>query len=123
MTVKLEDDNYKLPTIVQGTDWTFAFTWKTQTGTDPPVAVDLTGYSALFQLRRSSAHPPVISLSQGSGITLGGAAGTIQIDIANTLTEEIVPAVYKYDLRLTSPGGQKRVILAGEVELRARISR
>ena len=123
MTLKKEVDNYKLPMIVQGTDWSLRLTWKTQTGTDPAVPVDLTSYTALFQLRRSYLHPAVLSLASGSGITLGGAAGTIQLDVADTVSAELIPGIYKYDLLVTTNVGTKRVLLAGEVEVRARISR
>jgi hypothetical protein len=119
----LEYDKYKLPTIRQGTDWTFQLTLSTQVDNDPPVPVNLTGYSALFQLRRTPLHPQVISLANGSGITLGGVAGTIALEISDTLSEEVAPGVYQYDLRLTDTGGKNDVVLAGEVEVRARISR
>lgn len=116
-------DAYKLPKIVQGADWHLRITWYTQTNDDPRVAIDLTGYAALFQIRKTSLHPPAVSIANGSGITLGGAAGTIDLALTDVQTAGIWAGVYQYDLLMTDTSGDKRVILAGEVEIRARISR
>lgn len=71
-----------------GTDWTRIFTYKDPAG----ALINLTGYHARMQFRASvDAATAILSLgdeSPLSGITLGGALGTIQVDLTHAqLTE------------------------------------
>ncbi len=67
------------------------------------VPVDLTGYTARMQVRESyDSATTVLSLAVGSGITLGGTAGTIDVAVSNTATAAIEAAQYVYDLELDS---------------------
>jgi hypothetical protein len=62
---------------------------------------NLTGYTAAMQVRESlNATSTILSLTTGSGITLGGSAGTIAIAISAATTAGFVPGVYLYDLEL-----------------------
>ena len=57
-------------------------TWKID-----DVAVNVTGYTARLQIRkRHTSTATVASLTSGSGLTLGGTAGTIQIVLSATAT-------------------------------------
>ena len=71
--------------IDQGADFSLSLTWESPAGSP----VDLTGYTAALVIRSTyGAQPEVLALAQGSGITLGGAAGTIAIAItAATLAD------------------------------------
>lgn len=50
------------------------------------------------------------TLTNGSGITLGGSAGTVQIDISAAQSGAVVPGTYIYDLELTSGTTVYRVL-------------
>ena len=78
--------------------------------------LDLTGYSAYMQLRNSATYnagvtPAIIySLSTSNGqITLGGAAGTINLYISYTNTATIPDGAYSYDLFITTEGSQTKM--------------
>lgn len=55
---------------------TFSETW---TWTSGGSAVNLTGYSARLKLAAAPGETAVLSLTESSGITLGGVAGTIAV--------------------------------------------
>ena len=74
-------------------------------------AVDLTGYDARLQVREFHySDDAVINLSAGSGITLGGSAGTIQVLLDATTTEDLNPGNYVYDLELVVSGTVTRLV-------------
>lgn len=85
------------------------------------VPLNLTGYSATMQVRETiDSSSPAVSLTLGSGITLGGTAGTIQVTIASTATAALTHEQYVYDLELTLNGVTDRYlmgtfIVSGEV--------
>jgi hypothetical protein len=73
--------------------------------------VDLTGYTDAMQVRASySSATAIISLTNGSGITLGGAAGTIQLSISAVTTAALTAGTYVYDLELTYAGTVTRLL-------------
>lgn len=73
---------------------------------------DFTGYTAAMMVRESfDSELPTLSLSDGDGITLGGAAGTIDVEITATQTEDLAAGSYVYDLEVTSAGGEVTRIL------------
>ena len=90
----------------QGASWDYTLTWQTG-GT----AVNLTNYSARMQVRETyNAGTAVLSLTAGTGITLGGTAGTIVLAATPTQTAAISalppgPQQYVYDLELQSSAG------------------
>lgn len=86
------------------------------------VLINLTGYSARMQVRKTiGSSTPYLALTQASGITLGGAAGTIAIAISAAALSVVPAGNYVYDLELVSGGGSVtriisgRFIVAGEV--------
>ena len=72
--------------------------------------VNLTNYTAAMKVRATPADDAVLSLTNGSGITLGGAAGTVALLITATQTTNIPAGRYLYDLELTSSGVVTRFI-------------
>lgn len=79
------------------------------------VPMDLTGYSAALQVRETfDSANPVVSLTNGTGITLGGVLGTIRVVIASTATTAIPAGYYSYDLEITSGAGVKDRLLEGK---------
>lgn len=73
-------------------------------------AVNLGSYTAALQVRESYDTDPVISLTQVSGITLGGTAGTIDVTVAATATAAVPAGQYLYDLELTNSGEVTRLL-------------
>lgn len=74
-------------------------------------ATNLTGYTAAMQVRESAdASTALISLTNGSGITLGGTAGTIGVVISSTASAAIAAGSYSYDLELNSGGTITRLL-------------
>lgn len=90
----------------QGATFTRTLTYKID---DTPV--NLTGYTSRMQVREFHySEDPVISLTSSSGMTLGGSAGTIIINVAASATTELIPGNYVYDLELVSNNNVYRLI-------------
>lgn len=92
-------------------------TWTDESNTP----VNLTGWTAALQIRQSPGATPIVSLTHLAGITLGGAAGTIDIVIPGSVTAAIPvsPAqTYGYDLVMVSPGGAPDRLIEGGVTVK-----
>ena len=93
----------------QGASFDYTLTWKTN-GT----AVNLTGYTGRMQVRDGfDAGSAIVSLTSGTGITLGGTAGTILVELTATQTAAIdaTPSgQYVYDLELVSGSTVTRLV-------------
>lgn len=106
-------------TVWQGADYDKTFT-VTQNGT----ALNWTGYSARMQVRNSSdATATLLSLTNGSGITLGGTAGTIAVAITSTQSAAIPAGSYAYDLELVSSGNLVTRLLQGAFTVSGNVTR
>lgn len=107
--------------INQGATFELTVTWKDSAGT----AINLTGYSARMQVRETySSSSTIVSLTNGSGITLGGAAGTIAIVISATTTAALTaPFSGVYDLELVSAGGVVTRLLQGAATVSPEVTR
>jgi len=93
-------------TCPQGSTFSRTLTYKVNN-----TPVDLTGYSARLQVREYHYSDDFItSLTDVSGITLGGSAGTITVLMAASATQEFVPGSYVYDLELVAGGTVTRLI-------------
>ena len=64
----------------------------------------------------------LVEISSGSGITLGGSAGTITLEIPVSTTETWTPGLYYYDLVLLSGGGIATQLLTGQFQVTIGIS-
>ena len=110
--------------MYQGASWDYTLTW--QTGGVP---VNLTGYNARMQVRESHmAGTPVLSIVAGTGITLGGTAGTIILEATATQTAGISaqppgPQQYVYDLELISDAGIVTRLVEGRVLVYPEVTR
>lgn len=89
-------------TAEQGAKYSLDITWRDDQG-DP---INLTGYTARMQVRESvSAADVLIELTTENGrITLGGAAGTILLeidaDVMAALDTNHLKVTWRYDLEL-----------------------
>lgn len=73
---------------------------------------NLTGYTATMTVRPfvgSNTTTLVASTSNGR-ITLGGANGRITVNIASTVTDDLTPSRYSYDLVVNSGGTITRIL-------------
>jgi hypothetical protein len=93
------------------TCWQGATYDKTFTITEAGVALNLTGYTSAMQVRSAAdSTATLVSLTSGSGITLGGTAGTIVVAITASQSSAIPAGSYAYDLELTSGGTVTRLL-------------
>jgi hypothetical protein len=106
-------------TCPQGSTFDVQFTYKIN-----KFPVNLNGYSARMQVREAHVSPEtLISLEDGSGITLGAKAGTIDIFIPSNITEGFKPIPHVYDLELIAPNGSVNRILEGTFNITPEVTR
>jgi len=100
-----------------------SFRWETKsTG----AAVNLTGYSAAMQIRRTPADATaLISLTTaaGGGLTIEGTAGRVRVEITPAKSSALAPGKYVYDLVLTDLQSKKKRLIEGVVRLDAGVTR
>jgi hypothetical protein len=104
--------------IEQGADFARTFTWKDENGDE----INLTGYSARMKISQVPGGTEIVSLTNGSGITLGGAAGTVAVSIAAAATAAYTFDQALYDLEVVSGGGVVTRLVEGEVWLSPEIT-
>ena len=105
-------------TAYQGATYDLNLTW-----TIGGSAVNLTNYSAAMQVRTAAnATATIFSLTNGTGITLGGTAGTIDITIDSESMGAASPGQYVYDLELDSGATVTRLI-QGTFQVQAEVTR
>ena len=106
-------------TAWQGADFDRTFT-VTQSGT----ALNLTGYTSAMQVREAADSTAyLLSLTSGSGITLGGTAGTIAVDVTSAQSSAIPAGSYAYDLEIISGAGQVTRLLQGAFNVQGNVTR
>ena len=107
-------------TAYQGADWDRTFTI-TQGGT----ALNLTGYTSAMQVREAAdSTATLLSLSTGgSGIVLGGTAGTIAVAVTTTQSAAIPAGSFAYDLEITSSGSEVTRLLQGSFNVVGNVTR
>lgn len=117
--------------VEQGATWEQALLWSDDDG-----PVDLTGYTARMQVRKTLASSATeIELTTANGrIVLDeieDPPGTVVSNIQLILTDELTAAfetrntkqTWRYDLDLTSPGGATRKLLKGKFVVNPEVTR
>ena len=105
-------------TAYQGATYDLNLTWSIG-GT----VVDLTNYTAAMQVRVDpSASDTILSLTNDSGITLGGTAGTIAVNVPASTMGSATPGNYLYDLELNS-GSEVTRLIQGTFAIQAEVTR
>jgi hypothetical protein len=91
----------------QATTYRFAFTVKTDA-----TPWNLTGYTATMTVRPfvGSTATTLLCTTANGRITLGGAAGTVVVNVNAATTAAITPNRYDYDLVLNSGGTITRLL-------------
>ena len=104
----------------QGSTYGSVVTYEDDNG-DP---VNLTGYTASMQVRTyAGAAVPSLTLASSSGLTTGGAAGTIAISILASALSAVRAGGYVYDLEIQSPGGVVTKLLSGKFTIEQEVTR
>lgn len=103
----------------QGATLSRVITW-TINGTP----VNLTGYTARMQVRpTATASSTYLSLTTGSGITLGGVAGTITLSATAAQMASCPAGQHRYDLELVSGSGEVTRLIGGIFNCSAEVTR
>lgn len=109
----------KMPLLIrQGFDFNDEFTWLAGEECGPLVPINLTGCTALLQVRATPDSPDVLlEMSTANGrILLNEEPGKVRYFVAAADTASLwwdTPA--GYDLRITFPGGRSEALTHGEV--------
>jgi hypothetical protein len=110
--------------IVQGKTWTAKFRYLTKSCKGKSnVPVNLTGYGANMVIRECvKDSATLLTLTSGSGITLGGTAGTIEIEITATQAANLTAGDNVYEIEL-SQGYTYIAFATGKAKVYEEISR
>lgn len=107
-------------TFSQGATWKLSMTYTNSTG-DP---INLTNYTARMQARPSyESAITVLNLANGTGITLGGTAGSIDLLVPATTTAAIGAAQYVYDLEIASASDEVTRVIEGTLQVTPEVTR
>jgi len=101
--------------IDQGRDFFFTAIYE-NAGTP----INLTGYTAAFSLSQNYNGATNLSLTTGSGITITGSTGTINVH-ATAVQTEIPAGTYVAELTITSGGGIETSLLKGNLVVLAKV--
>lgn len=94
--------------VYRGDNFNHQITWQDSTG-DP---IDLTGYQAKMQVRKTVGSTVLMEATDGNGLALGGVKGTIDIQLSPIQTT-INTKDNIYDLRVTSLAGFVTTVIKG----------
>lgn len=108
--------------VTRGDTLRKSFVWYSGDDLDPEDLdaadlVDLTGCTAKLQVKDAKGTV-LFTLTHADGITLGGAAGTIDLVFSAARTAQTV-ADYRYDLQLTLANGDVKTFAQGTFGVRA----
>lgn len=87
--------------------------------------IDLTSYTACMHVRDGVANAStIVTLTTENGrITLGGAAGTIELTITAADMTDLVAGKYVYDLELYGPDDLIIRLIEGKFTIKAEVTR
>ena len=108
-------------TIDQGATFRITLTYKIDS-----TPVNLTGYAARMQVReRYDSETTAVSLTSapGGGLTLGGSAGTIAIEITDVQSAAMPAGRLVYDLELVAPNGDVTRLVEGTMTVTPEVTR
>ena len=81
--------------------------------------VDLTGFTAQSQIRKTAANYQFADIQVG---IKSAADGLVNVSIASTINERFRPGRYVWDLLLVRPSGFKFIAVEGTVNVRAGVT-
>ena len=107
------------PCIEQGVSWVQSLTLRDEN----QALINLTGATAKMQFRQDLAGSALISLTSASGITLGGALGTITITVDKAVTAALEANALIFDFFITWSTGEVERLFYGQVSIDKRVTR
>lgn len=105
--------------VPAGNTCTWTATWKDDNGN----LVNLTGYTATIEIKRSASGALIHTSSSSGGspeIVLGGTLGTITVTWSATVTAALINGVW--DLKMVDGSGNVTYLLTGIITLQPVIS-
>ena len=108
-------------TCNQGATLQRSITW-TDSAKNP---YNLTGYTARMQVRSNAASSTVVlELTTENGrISLGTSQWNVNLTVPASVTTNLTPGLYVYDLELVSGGGVVSRIVEGNFNIKAEVTR
>jgi hypothetical protein len=108
-------------TVLQGATFQLRVIWKDSTG----AAINLSGYTARMQMRERLTSTTTLAdmTTENGGISLGGAAGTVDLLLTAAETAAITAIRGVYDLELVSASGVVSRVLGGSVDFSKEVTR
>lgn len=103
--------------VDQGADFEATFTYEDSSGTP----IDVTGWTALMQLRTAPGSVVFVQLTDSSGITVGTTDGTFTVAMTKEQTALLTQDCH-YDLLVTDGGGETIRLVEGTVRVDLAIS-
>jgi len=104
----------------QGSDFSTVITYSD----DAAALVNLTGCTGRMQVRKFAGSPAAnITLTNGSGVTLGGAAGTITITISSAALSQVPAGAYVYDVEIVDTSSKVLKVISGSFTVSAEVTR
>jgi len=97
-------------TIPQGATFSRVITWRDSAN----ALINLSGYTARMKAKNGAGT--LLNLTNGSGLTLGGALGTITIELSAAETAALNFENARYDLELVNGANVTR-LLEGTIKL------
>lgn len=85
----------------RGDTWEATFTYRDDTG----ALINLTSCSARMQMRDKRSGTLLLDLTSSDSLTMGGAAGTVDMLVAPDLTREMPVGTFEVDLEITYSDG------------------
>lgn len=82
--------------LIDGTVFNETFTY-TDSNDNP---INLTGYTAEFEVTNFDSGASVLTGDENDIVTLGGTAGTVQVQLSNPQIEALLNPCYKWGVRL-----------------------
>lgn len=110
-------------TIYQGATFRKRLTWKGPAPSYTPI--DLTGCTARMQVR-SEIESPAVLLSfttENGGITLGGAFGTIDLELGDIASSAVSWDSGVFDIEIVHPGGDVTRVAQGSIGVSPEVTR
>jgi hypothetical protein len=107
--------NYR---IVQGDTFKNTPVWKVNS-----VPINVTGYSALMQIRKAVGGTVLATLtSANDSIVVGTVDGSFTLYMSPATTSALQTGEWVYDLQVTAPGGTVTTLLQGGFVITAQVT-
>jgi hypothetical protein len=112
-TVKVNFEEYEGDTL------TMSFAYKNPDGT----LIDLTGYTAKMDICTEALATPTLTLTDTTGITLGGTPNNIVVVLTPSQTHTTLGVGnFVYDLELTDTLAQVNTLIEGSITIKQSIT-